>query len=459
MVSGFMCDDEEKGMGLCLDEGRLAEVNAFRALQLNRSEEGRAPLFSSPGIEYLDVGKNLEGWWNYECLAAQTTKMMDVYSALFPNEQILFEVDWSSGHAKFPTDALHAPSMNRGFGGGQPVPRDTTVHAVGNFPSTYTFKDSEGKTVVVDVGLQPGMVQSFTHKENDPPPLFTCNEKNPKGAPPKDVRKKKAKKKATEANPIVTAEESNVPAAAREDDSADAVRVKAALSQQMPGTGVPKNAEEKEEGSDGHDDSTIDAGYVGKPIGLATALFQRKLWNPEGMIMRVTSKNVKQWRTCQCDDTEVRACCKMREMVHVMSMQPDFMNQRSALEELIYSRGHLVIMSVKCHPEIAGNGIEYAWGLAKLQFRRRFNDRNLYRLHGRMIRSLAKELGVTWYALLETMRNKISTHRNIIELDWTYLIMDLSNEESVSGESEDGGADSGRDTDGPEDEEVDEHES
>mmetsp|Transcript_21670 Transcript_21670/g.57861 ORF Transcript_21670/g.57861 Transcript_21670/m.57861 type:complete len:302 (+) Transcript_21670:205-1110(+) len=282
------------------------------------------------------------------------------------------------------------------------------------------------------------MVQSFTHKENDPPPFFTCNEKNPKGAPPKDVRKKKAKKKATEANPIVTAEESNVPAAAREDDSADAVRVKAALSQQMPGTGVPKNAEEKEEGSDGHDDSTIDAGYVGKPIGLATALFQRKLWNPEGMIMRVTSKNVKQWRTCQCDDTEVRACCKMREMVHVMSMQPDFMNQRSALEELIYSRGHLVIMSVKCHPEIAGNGIEYAWGLAKLQFRRRFNDRNLYRLHGRMIRSLAKELGVTGYALLKK---------------------DLSDEESVSGESEDGGADSGRDTDGPEDEEVDEHES
>jgi len=161
-------------------------------------------------------------------------------------------------------------------------------------------------------------------------------------------------------------------------------------------------------------------------------------------------------------------------------------------------------MSVKCHPEMAGNGIEYAWGMAKLQFRRRFNDvstknqaanvtkslsrmpviekngnrrgaplgitrvrkyarrartyRNLYRIYGRVIRSLAKEMGVTGYTLLEAMVKKISTHRNICELDRTYLKKDLSDDDEVAGESEDGGADSGRDTDGPEDEEVDEHE-
>jgi len=185
-------------------------------------------------------------------------------------------------------------------------------------------------------------------------------------------------------------------------------------------------------------------------------------------------------------------------------MQPEFLAQRSALEELVYSRGHLGIMSVKCHPEMAGNGIEYAWGMAKLQFRRRFNDlstknqaanvakslstesvidkngtlrgaplgitrvrkyarhvrtyRNLYRIYGRMIRSLAKELKVTGFAFLEAMVKKISTHRNICELDRTYLKKDLSDDDEVAGESEDGGADSGRDTDGPEDEEVDEHE-
>ena len=31
-------------------------------------------------------------------------------------------------------------------------------------------------------------------------------------------------------------------------------------------------------------------------------------------------------------------------------------------------------MTPKCHPEIAGQGIEYAWGYAKLRFRQHFND-------------------------------------------------------------------------------------
>jgi len=173
MTSGYMCDDEGKGMGLFLDEGQLAIVNEFRALQLDRPAADRAPLLTSPGLEYLDVGKNRDGWWNYECLAAQVTKVMDVCSALFPKEQILFEVDWSSGHSKYPPDTLHAQSMNRGFGGGQTAPRDTTVQVVGDFPSIYCYQDSTGATVEVDVGLQPGMIQSFTHKESDPPPFYT----------------------------------------------------------------------------------------------------------------------------------------------------------------------------------------------------------------------------------------------------------------------------------------------
>jgi hypothetical protein len=35
-----------------------------------------------------------------------------------------------------------------------------------------------------------------------------------------------------------------------------------------------------------------------------------------------------------------------------------------------------LVMSLKCTPEMVGNGIEYCWGVSKLYFRRHFNDRN-----------------------------------------------------------------------------------
>ena len=49
---------------------------------------------------------------------------------------------------------------------------------------------------------------------------------------------------------------------------------------------------------------------------------------------------------------------------------PDFLYERNALANLIESRGHILITSVICHPEMAGCGIEYAWGFLKFTFRK-----------------------------------------------------------------------------------------
>lgn len=40
---------------------------------------------------------------------------------------------------------------------------------------------------------------------------------------------------------------------------------------------------------------------------------------------------------------------------------------------MVESREHIIIMSPKYHPELAGVGIGYGWGKAKLEFRRRIN--------------------------------------------------------------------------------------
>ena len=49
-------------------------------------------------------------------------------------------------------------------------------------------------------------------------------------------------------------------------------------------------------------------------------------------------------------------------------------------------------MTPKCHPEIAGQGIEYVWGYAKLQFRQKFNDMNASNLKENVRAVLSKEV-------------------------------------------------------------------
>ena len=61
-------------------------------------------------------------------------------------------------------------------------------------------------------------------------------------------------------------------------------------------------------------------------------------------------------------------------MKRVLGKQPDFMNEKCALQNLIEARGHIFLASVACHPEMAGNGIEYCWGYGETVFRK-INDK------------------------------------------------------------------------------------
>ena len=50
------------------------------------------------------------------------------------------------------------------------------------------------------------------------------------------------------------------------------------------------------------------------------------------------------------------------------------MNEKGALQELVESRGLILILSPKCHPELTGCGIEYSWGKSEQYLRRAAND-------------------------------------------------------------------------------------
>ena len=57
-----------------------------------------------------------------------------------------------------------------------------------------------------------------------------------------------------------------------------------------------------------------------------------------------------------------------------LSMQLDFREEKGALEKLTESYGYTMIKSPKCHPEVAGCGIEYCWGHSKIRFRNTWNS-------------------------------------------------------------------------------------
>ena len=64
------------------------------------------------------------------------------------------------------------------------------------------------------------------------------------------------------------------------------------------------------------------------------------------------------WITCGCYDKLLAAC-------------PDFGLEKSAfkLQKTVEARGHILIYSVPCHPELAGVGMEYGWGCSKKYLR------------------------------------------------------------------------------------------
>ena len=53
----------------------------------------------------------------------------------------------------------------------------------------------------------------------------------------------------------------------------------------------------------------------------------------------------------------------------VLAKQPDFLEETTLLEDMVSQRGYFLRPSPICHPEIAGQGVEYSWGMSKRYYR------------------------------------------------------------------------------------------
>jgi hypothetical protein len=65
-----------------------------------------------------------------------------------------------------------------------------------------------------------------------------------------------------------------------------------------------------------------------------------------------------------------------------------FKNEKTMFEKLLEEHRGKCRMTPKCHPEIAGVGIEYDWGYSKLTYRKRINDGVAAHLEGNVKKAL-----------------------------------------------------------------------
>jgi len=98
----------------------------------------------------------------------------------------------------------------------------------------------------------------------------------------------------------------------------------------------------------------------GQPKGMKIVLEERGLWKI-GLL-----------RTCkECKNhtqvSEVLGCCAFR----ILSLEPDFLAQKSHLEEIVEKAGHKIIFYPKYHCEL--NYIESFWGATKQYARKNCN--------------------------------------------------------------------------------------
>jgi hypothetical protein len=112
------------------------------------------------------------------------------------------------------------------------------------------------------------------------------------------------------------------------------------------------------------DETMMIAGYVGQAKGIQQVLWERGLWKDK-MVMSLSSYELNKRIVARKEvpDPDLNAD-------EVLGLCADFQLEKSALSEVVEKRGHILLLSVKCHPEMAGCGVEYCWGISKRDFRK-----------------------------------------------------------------------------------------
>ena len=421
------------GFGLPITVEQLAMVNAHRRAKYGQDafDEANkdAPYFKedlelTPGTRFLNYGNAVgkDGYWTYEHLARQSDDVLDMYEVLYPKYQIIGEYDWSSGHSKSRDLALNSITMGVKWGGKQADMRDAVNlddHSLGNadaFMWHSPAKDKWSLTPIarwtkVDCRVRKGQNQTATFTVDadgatPPPPFYDLNA-NPNS---EDVEKivesvaagttfKKPFEDGTYVGTVKTFDsETGWYHISYTDGDEEDLRWAELKPHIGRGTATTSTCK-----------IVTKPGYVGATKGLKQYLWERGLYfeRKENGFCK-NDKCCKKGMGCpmvgKLDKSDDHHRPHEFSMQHVLGQCRDFANETSALEEKYLQRGMILIMSPKGHPELAGKGIEFSWGVSKKYFRK-INNCVGKDLHKNILKSF------TVLDLQQSMRNSRRTRR------------------------------------------------
>jgi hypothetical protein len=348
MVSAFF--SRLFGLGRKLNEEEIIAINRVRyggkykandsALVINGHDDKPVLKDNSPFLRYFEVGAEKEGFWNHDYMALQTEDVVDCLQVLYPDHDLLFLFDQSSGHARKRHDSLNVVGLNGGWGGKQKKMRNS---------------------IIIDGCLGPhnnnnlltiGDVQSMVFLETDEGPINMAI--NMRQSTKYDVvlGKKKVAKTKSEILQELIEKKGFSPKRNHSKKELENMASQFALTLH-------------------HEVDDLKEGWVGKPKGMYQILYERG-WIDIRLKNNAYSLDGKaEWidESGTIMNQYLPYC-----MRHILSNCSDFRDEITAMEDLCKNLSTdnckvSILYTPKYHCEIAGEGIEYAWGLSKKYYR------------------------------------------------------------------------------------------
>jgi hypothetical protein len=339
MISAFV--SREFGFGFAISLEDLEKVNKKRegkkysdedaAKKIRGNSSNKAPLTQSPFVVEFEYGANNQGYWDYDHMIIQFEDCIDVVKTLHPEFDFIFLFDHSCGHDRQRPDGLSVPKINKTHGGAQPKMRKSKIETeefLGPFPAK----------------LQVGDYQHMVYQDGDVGPFFKTDTEQQaskfdnltgvskrkmrrKDAMEKDLREKGVRAKGNKVAIVELCKQNNIPYIITTE--------------------------------------TINEGWNAKPKGMLQILWERGFIDPA-----IEPAKADSFYTNDGKKDAFGNLIPGTSLRKMMSSLIDFINEETLLQYHGKTLGVLVDRSPKCHPEVAGEGIEYSWGCAKGKYRR-----------------------------------------------------------------------------------------
>ena len=357
MISAFQ--SREFGFGLKFTDEELNSINEYRSGKKYTDEDAakevkcdiyKKDLTCSPFVEYFQFGK--DNYWDYNHMALQIEDCIDCLKVIYPQYDYVFLLDHSSGHAKKRVNGLDAGSdaMNVGYGGEQSTQRPTLIESIDGFCGPY-WNSEETNHVVVGEEQKLVFPDSDHVTMDDGPFEMTLEERLQSRLDvyediPEDKQKEVDKTKQELMDEFIDA---NINMRTHNIDKYKLSDLQEIANRQIPPIPIKIIITKKLKVK----------GWMGKPKGMRQILWERG-WIDEGNIEKY--QKIVVYEDGEVDDEY--------SLSVLMASCYDFQHELTEIESLAQKLGVKVMCTTKYHAEIAGEGIEYAWGVAKSLFRK-----------------------------------------------------------------------------------------